>query len=166
VLAVESAAQSSGSPDTVGTTGVCRVHPGAINSIPSKVTLEIDIRDIRLDSRDRALEQVKAAVADGIQRRQVAATIEILTSDPPATMAPAIIDAAESACRQLKLASQQMVSRAYHDSLFMSRVCPTGMIFIPCRGGVSHRPDEFAEPDAICKGVEALALTLASLAEN
>ena len=57
-----------------------------------------------------------------------------------------------------------MISRAYHDSLFMSRIAPTGMIFIPCRGGVSHRPDEYAEPDAIARGVEVLADTLATLA--
>ena len=57
-----------------------------------------------------------------------------------------------------------MVSRAYHDSLFMAQVCPTGMIFIPCRGGVSHRSDEYASPDAIRSGVEVLALTLSALA--
>ena len=57
-----------------------------------------------------------------------------------------------------------MVSRAYHDSLFMARLCPTGMIFIPCRDGVSHRPDEYSPPEAIRRGVEVLALTLAELA--
>ena len=58
---------------------------------------------------------------------------------------------------------QKMVSRAYHDSLFMSRLAPTAMLFIPCRGGVSHRPDEYASPDAIAKGTEVLADTLAAL---
>jgi N-carbamoyl-L-amino-acid hydrolase len=57
-----------------------------------------------------------------------------------------------------------MVSRAYHDSLFMARICPTSMIFIPCRGGVSHRPDEYSSPEAIARGVAVLALTLAELA--
>jgi N-carbamoyl-L-amino-acid hydrolase len=164
ILAVESAAKSSGSPDTVGTTGICRVHPGAINSIPNKVNLDIDVRDIRLESRDKALAQIRAAVADVIQRRQVAATVEMLNSDPPATMAAPIIDAIVAACEQLNLVSQRMVSRAYHDSLFMSRLCPTGMIFIPCRDGISHRPDEFAAPESIRQGVEVLALTLATLA--
>jgi ureidoglycolate amidohydrolase len=56
-----------------------------------------------------------------------------------------------------------MVSRAYHDSLFMAQIAPTGMIFIPCRKGVSHRPDEFSSPEAIGNGVKALALTLAQL---
>jgi acetylornithine deacetylase/succinyl-diaminopimelate desuccinylase-like protein len=57
-----------------------------------------------------------------------------------------------------------MISRAYHDSLFMAQICPTAMIFIPCRAGVSHRPDEYASPEAIAAGVEVLAGTLARLA--
>jgi ureidoglycolate amidohydrolase len=56
-----------------------------------------------------------------------------------------------------------MVSRAYHDSLFMSRIAPTSMIFIPCHKGYSHRPDEFASTTDIANGVAVLALTLASL---
>jgi N-carbamoyl-L-amino-acid hydrolase len=57
-----------------------------------------------------------------------------------------------------------MVSRAYHDSLFMSRLAPTAMLFIPCRGGVSHRPDEYATPEAIAHGTRVLAEALAALA--
>jgi ureidoglycolate amidohydrolase len=56
-----------------------------------------------------------------------------------------------------------MVSRAYHDSLFMAEVTPTGMLFIPCHKGYSHRPDEFASAEDIKNGIEALALALASL---
>lgn len=56
-----------------------------------------------------------------------------------------------------------MVSRAYHDALFMARIAPTGMIFIPCKEGISHRPDEFASEDAIAKGIEVLALTIANI---
>ena len=59
-----------------------------------------------------------------------------------------------------------MISRAYHDSLFMARITPTGMIFIPCRGGVSHRPDEYSSPEAIARGVEVLALSLGRLAQG
>jgi len=54
----------------------------------------------------------------------------------------------------------KMISRAYHDSLFMARICPAIMIFIPCRGGVSHRPDEYSSPQQICDGVAVLAETL------
>lgn len=75
-----------------------------------------------------------------------------------------VIDAAEASAKQLGASHQTMVSRAYHDSLFMAQIAPTGMIFIPCRGGVSHRPDEYSSPEDIARGVQALALTLARLA--
>ena len=74
-----------------------------------------------------------------------------------------VIDAAMASAAQLGLKHRTMVSRAYHDSLFMSTLAPTSMIFIPCKGGVSHRPDEFASADDIERGVKTLALTLARL---
>jgi N-carbamoyl-L-amino-acid hydrolase len=165
VLAVESAALASGSPDTVATTGVCRVHPGAINSIPSRVVLEIDVRDIDLASRDRVVEQIRLALEQTARHRSLRAQVEVLNADPPAKADEAILNAIQSACRQLQLICKPMVSRAYHDTLFMARLCPTGMIFVPCKDGVSHRPDEYSSPDAIHRGVEVLALTLAQLAE-
>ncbi len=164
ILAVEAAARAGGSPDAVATTGVCRVHPGAINSVPSRVTLMIDIRDVKLDPRDRAVKAVRAAIEDVCARRGMAAAVTMLNADPPAAMAPAVVAAASNACGALGLSFKTMVSRAYHDSLFMAHAFPAGMVFIPCRGGVSHRPDEYSSPDAIRKGVEVLALTLAELA--
>ena len=59
-----------------------------------------------------------------------------------------------------------MVSRAYHDSLFMAQVAPIAMLFIPCRGGVSHRPDEYAAPEDIAQGTRVLAATLGKLASE
>jgi N-carbamoyl-L-amino-acid hydrolase len=165
VLAVESAAKATGSPDTVATTGVCRVHPGAINSVPSKVNLEIDIRDIRLEPRDQVVAAVCKAVDEVSRKRGVKGTIELLNADPPATMADSVVTAAEAACKELGLPYKRMVSRAYHDSLYMSRLCDTGMIFIQCRGGVSHRPDEYSSPEAIKNGVGVLARSLAQLSD-
>ena len=60
--------------------------------------------------------------------------------------------------------TQALISRAYHDSLFMALVCPTSMIFVPSAGGFSHRPDEFTSPGEIGAGVAVLAATLAKLA--
>jgi N-carbamoyl-L-amino-acid hydrolase len=166
ILEVEAAARTSSSPDAVATTGVCRVQPGAINSIPSRVTLEIDVRDIDLDARDQAVARIRRAVEQVAGKRGVGARVELLNADPPARAGDQVLAAIQAACRELGLPCQLMVSRAYHDSLFMARLCPTGMIFIPCRGGVSHRPDEYSSPEAIARGVEALALTLAGLAQD
>ena len=59
-----------------------------------------------------------------------------------------------------------MISRAYHDTLFMARVAPAGMIFIPCKGGISHRPDESVEPADIARGVLVLALDARAVVEQ
>jgi N-carbamoyl-L-amino-acid hydrolase len=164
VLGVESAARASGRLDTVATTGVCQVHPGAVNSIPAQVTLEIDVRDTDFGARDRVVDQVRAAIAETASHRELRVEVEVLNADPPAAAGPAVLDAIQVACRQLRLKCKPMVSRAYHDSLFMARLCPMGMIFIPCKDGVSHRPDEYSSPEAIERGVAVLALALAQLA--
>lgn len=162
-LAVESATRASGSDDTVGTVGVCEVFPGAVNSVPSRTTLAVDIRDIDLARRDAVLERVSAACRETASRRGVNVRVETFNADPPARCEPAIVEAIEDACDARGFTHQRMISRAYHDSLFMSRVAPTGMIFIPCRGGLSHRPDEYASPEAIARGASVLADVLARL---
>ena len=163
-LAVEAAARGSGAPDTVGTVGVCDVFPGAINSIPSRVRIEIDVRDIDLGRRDAVLQAIDVAGHDVARQRGVTVRSEPINADAPATCTPGIVAAVTAASDGRGVSSQRMISRAYHDSLFMARVAPTGMIFIPCRDGVSHRPDEYASPEAIAKGVAVLADTLAALA--
>jgi ureidoglycolate amidohydrolase len=162
-LAVESAARATGAIDTVATTGVCQVFPGAVNSVPSRTTLEIDVRDIDEPRRDSVLGRIRGACAEIGDRRGVAASIEPINADPPATCAPEIVELIAAAGETRGLSCQRMISRAYHDSLFMARVAPAAMIFIPCRGGVSHRPDEYSSPEQLTKGVRILADTLAAL---
>ena len=163
-LAVERAALESGSADAVATTGILRVYPGAVNSIPSKTVLEIDVRDTKLGVRDGMVDQIRRAAQEVCGRRGVGLGMEVLNADPPAACDEAIVEAVEAACRERGRSYRRMISRAYHDSLFMARIAPTGMIFIPCRDGVSHRPDEYASPEAIAAGVSALAGTIARLA--
>jgi ureidoglycolate amidohydrolase len=164
ILALESAATSTGAIDTVGTVGICEVFPGAVNSIPSCVLLETDIRDTDGERRDRVLNSLRAACADTAARRGVTVKTELVNADPPATCDPEIIAALETSAAEADRTVMKMVSRAYHDSLFIARIAPVAMIFIPCRGGVSHRPDEYASPDAIGGGIHVLARTLARLA--
>jgi N-carbamoyl-L-amino-acid hydrolase len=162
-LAVESAALSTGSVDTVATVGVCEVFPGAVNSIPSRVQLEVDVRDIDQTRRDSVLQKIAEACETTASRRNVHVQSEIVNSDLPAQCAPSVVDALVHACETYTLPFERMISRAYHDSLFMSRISPTAMLFVPSRGGVSHRPDEYSSPEAIATGVLVLAEALAHL---
>ena len=164
VLAIEAAALQTGSTDTVATTGMCNVFPGAVNSIPSRVQLGVDIRDVHLERRDSVLDAVRRAAERIGSERKLKIGTEVVNADPPATCDPNVIAALAASCEDEGLRYRQMVSRAYHDSLFMSRVCPVGMLFIPCRNGVSHRPDEFTSEEQIANGIRVLARALARLA--
>ena len=163
ILALEATAKATGAIDTVGTVGVCEVFPGAVNSIPSRVRLETDIRDIDAARRDGVIDKLKSACEEIATRRGVVIKTEMINADPPATCDAAILEALEQAAKDAGKSSKRMVSRAYHDSLFMARIAPVAMLFIPCRGGVSHRPDEYASPEWIGSGVHVLARTLATL---
>jgi ureidoglycolate amidohydrolase len=163
ILAVESAARGSGAIDTVATVGMCEVFPGAVNSIPARVRLSVDIRDTDLQRRDGAMRALDAACSAVSAKRKVSIQTEFVNADAPTDCAPAIIEALSQFCREHGINLLTMVSRAYHDSLFMARIAPVGMLFIPCRNGYSHRPDEYASTDDIVRGTLVLAETLASL---
>jgi N-carbamoyl-L-amino-acid hydrolase len=163
ILAIESAARTSGALDTVATVGICEVFPSAVNSIPSRVRLSVDIRDTDLRRRDSVLNSIETTSHSITAKRQISIHSESLNADAPADCAPAIIEALSQSCRKHDLAFLPMVSRAYHDSLFMARIAPVGMLFIPCRNGYSHRPDEHAAPEDIVRGTLVLAETLVAL---
>jgi N-carbamoyl-L-amino-acid hydrolase len=164
ILAIEHAAQTSGAIDTVATVGICDVFPGAVNSIPAKVRLSVDIRDTNLERRDRLMRALDEASRVTSAKRQTAIHLELLNADAPADCGPAIVATLTQTCEKHGFSFLPMTSRAYHDSLFISRIAPVAMLFIPCRNGYSHRPDEYASPEDIGRGTLVLAETLATLA--
>lgn len=163
-LAVEAAALETGHDDTVATVGVVDVEPGVENSIGRFVRASLDVRDTDQARHESVLSTVQAAADDVGIRRRVNVTFTIRSRDAPATCDPKIVSAIESATVDLGFTYRKLASRAYHDSLLMARKFPIGMIFIPCRDGVSHHPTEFSSVDQIDKGIRTLAASLASLA--
>ena len=83
--------------------------------------------------------------------------------DDPCHAGSFIMEAIEEACISSDYTYRRLVSRAYHDTLFMAKICPTSMIFIPSFKGYSHRPEEYSSPQEIEKGVLVLAKTLMKL---
>ncbi|MFZ0201339.1 MAG: M20 family metallo-hydrolase [Candidatus Sulfotelmatobacter sp.] len=163
ILAIENAARGSGAIDTVATVGICEVFPGAVNSIPSSVRLSADIRDTDLERRNQVIQILDATCQSISAKRQVSIHTDLLNADAPADSTPALIEALSESCRKNEVKFIPIVSRAYHDSLFMARIAPVAMLFIPCRNGYSHRPDEYASPEDIARGALVLAETLATL---
>jgi ureidoglycolate amidohydrolase len=128
--------------------------------------LEVDIRDIDLARRDGILSALVAACEEIGARRKVAVRHEVINADAPAQSSPAVVDALMQSAEALGFPYLRMVSRAYHDSLFMSRIAPVAMLFIPCRDGVSHRPDEYVSPEDIVRVALVLAHALLKLSSD
>jgi len=164
VLAVQDEAAKRAERRIVGTVGVMKVHPGAMNVVPGRVEMWVDIRGI--DAEDvaataRAVREAAARIAD---REGTRIRLETLSTDTPVPMDSDVIQTIEAACRRVGVAYRRMPSGAGHDAMNMAKLAPAGMIFIPCRRGVSHNPDEYAAPEDILTGIDVLTETLAALA--
>ena len=164
-LAANASAKASGQSgvDSVATVGTVAVHPGAINSVPSRVTLTLDIRDTDVSRREAIMAALHADIRALEARRNITITEHQINADVPATSDPHILATLETICNSESIPYKKMVARAYHDTNFIAPIAPVAMLFIPCRNGVSHRPDEYATPESIALGTRVLALALAKL---
>ncbi len=166
VRAVESIAQA-GAAGLVATVGDISVRPGAVNVIPGSATFSLDIRAADDAVRQRAFAQLRAAFDAIAAARRVTVAVETVhekgvTPASPrmrAAIAAGIADATGHAPRDL-------MSGAGHDGQAMARLTDIGMIFVRCRGGISHNPREYTSPVDIGVAIEALIRTIVRLAEK
>ena len=163
-LELERLALASRSATTVGTVGVMRISPSAVNVIPGRVQLDVDVRDSDLAAREWVIETFTAKLRELAQRRSLTLSIENLTRDEPAACSPIVVKAVRASCEELQVKAIAMISGAYHDAMVLGAQVPIGMIFVPSVGGLSHHPDEYTAPDDIDRGVQVLAGALARLA--
>lgn len=153
-----------GSGRSVTNFGRIELAPGVSNIVPARALLLQEMRELdpkilaRLDRECLALARTVA------RRRGLRVTVETLSRNEPARCAPTVMRAVQSACEALRLKYKAMPSGAGHDAQNLARVTDSGMLFIPSRGGRSHRPDEMSDWKAIERGANALLHTLLTLA--
>jgi len=145
------------------TVGSIRVAPGTSNTVASRAEFTIDFRH-----PDPAVLAARGdAIAGVVQAAMTACTVRVHERfhAAPVQFGRAVPDAVEAAAAALGLSALRMPSGAFHDAQFLAPLCPTGMVFIPCRRGVSHHPAEYAEPSACANGARVLAQALVALAQ-
>jgi ureidoglycolate amidohydrolase len=164
IVAIERLARASSSGTTVGTVGLVRALPGAINVVPGTASLDVDVRDSDPYAREAVVNEILTTAEEICAARGLTLAIEEIVVDTPVGCDPAVVEAAAAAAEALSLPYRRMTSGAYHDAMIMGRHVPVGMIFVPSRGGVSHHPDEYTSPLELDQGVAVLAGTLERLA--
>ena len=166
ILGIEEIAFMQEEPPVVGTVGVVEVVPGAMNVIPGAVKLGVDIRSISKVARDSVVTLIKEFIDVICEKRGLSYTIEPIAQDHPVAMHPAMIREIEGAVKAVDVEYMTMPSGAGHDAMHWADVVPTGMIFIPCREGISHNPAEYTEMDDIVTGAEVLDKVLRNLSSE
>jgi N-carbamoyl-L-amino-acid hydrolase len=152
VLAVRDIARRH--PPGVGTVG--SVGPNSRNVVPGSVQLQIDMRH----PSEAGLDQMQAALEQAIEASHSNIALRHIWSKQPVVFDPAIVDAVRANAVALGLSATEVVSGAGHDAAHIAGICPTAMIFVPSKDGLSHNEAEYSSPEACSRGADVLLQTV------
>jgi N-carbamoyl-L-amino-acid hydrolase len=154
---ISALAHQLGDDNTRITFGRWTVLPNSINTIASDVTFTVDFRHPDASVLHAFDTQLNACIEGH------AATHEALFAHPPVAFTPSVIQRVAEACNALSSTSMNITSGAFHDAMYLAKHCPTAMLFVPSRGGISHNPLEATDDDHLVLGTRALAYCLVQL---
>jgi beta-ureidopropionase / N-carbamoyl-L-amino-acid hydrolase len=153
-------------PLACATVGFVQVSPNSRNTIPGRVFFTVDFRhpeDAVLSAMDREL---RAACGEAASAARVEAEVEEFWYFPPTPFDPSLAGAVRDAARAQGYPHQDIVSGAGHDAVYLARVAPSAMVFVPCAGGISHNEIEDAKPDDLAAGCNVLLNALLETADG
>ncbi|MBW1721841.1 MAG: M20 family metallo-hydrolase [Deltaproteobacteria bacterium] len=159
ILALETAARKE-KEKAVATIGHLNVFPNSINITPERVEMDAEIRSYYSDSIRRITDTLNDTASQIQKRRSIRIDREVLYETGPTTFSPDVRKAIRDAAALLGLDTLDLISMAGHDAAHMNDVAQSGMIFIPCKGGLSHCPEEWTDIKDLVKGAQCLLQTL------
>lgn len=163
-LAIEQAAIDAGH-STVATVGNLTAKPGVMNVVPGYCELLVDIRGIHTEARESVFTTLQQKIEQVAQQRDLKIELQLISKDTPIVLPQEMIDAIYQATTELGYSAEIMPSGAGHDAMHMATFCPTGMIFVPSRDGISHNPLEFTDWKDIEAGIKVLQKVVLEQAE-
>ena len=142
--------------EAVANVGAIRFYPGGINVVPGRAEFDLEVRHLKDDVVRRIVEAFHERLHRICAEEGCRADADLRSYDPAAAMDPRVMEALERACRPLGRRLTRLASGAGHDASVMSRHVPTGMLFVPSIGGISHAPDENTSDEHLVLGARAL----------
>ena len=166
ILATEAAAKAASDTPIVATIGSVNVLPGVMNVIPGEVTLGLDVRSIYNDAKQAVSAAILAKAEKICQARDIPLTITKLSEEKPLMISQAMISAMETVANEEHFPYMTLPSGAGHDAMNWGDYTEVGMIFIPCRHGISHNPDEEINMDDLVLGTQYLEALLKKISHT
>lgn len=143
-------------PDGRGTVGFMQVKPNSRNVIPGEVRFSVDLRHAEDTSLDQMENEMRALCELHASSGSVTTTVERVANYPACKFDAGCVSAVRNAAQTLGLSHMDIVSGAGHDAIYMARITPTSMIFVPCEGGISHNEIENAKAEDLAAGCNVL----------
>jgi N-carbamoyl-L-amino-acid hydrolase len=143
-------------PNGRGTVGFMQVKPNSRNVIPGEVRFSVDLRHAEDEQLERMEQEMRAACERFAQAQNCSASVERVANYPACKFDPGCVEAVRTGAQQQGLSHMDIVSGAGHDAIYMARICPTSMIFVPCEGGISHNEIENAKAQDLAAGCNVL----------
>lgn len=155
-LELERAAKIEVPFGTVATVGECVVKPGAMNVVPGFAEMKVDIRGSSVDSRNRVAAELFRSIEHLKETRQLEIMVTQLSDEEPVKLNDEVVQSLKESSEQQGFSSRLLVSGAGHDAMNMAKLCPTGLIFVPSKDGLSHHRDEYTAIEQIGAGASLL----------
>jgi len=156
-LALEVNRIATAFPDNArGTVGHLQVRPNSRNVVPGEVRMSVDLRNAADSTLLSMKDELTSAASAIAEERRVLVELEEVVYFPPSRFAPELVERVRAAAQALELSHRDIVSGAAHDAVYLSRVAPTAMVFVPCEGGISHNEIENAKPGDLAAGCSVM----------
>ncbi|GAA5022027.1 Zn-dependent hydrolase [Massilia kyonggiensis] len=139
-----------------GTVGMVQVFPNSRNVIPGQVKFSIDLRNVTDDLLNTMHGEIEAFVERTRRETGLAIDLQRVSYYPPCPFHPDCVGAVRAATEKLGYSTMDVVSGAGHDAIYVARLAPAGMIFVPCKDGISHNEIEDAQPGHLEAGCNVL----------
>ena len=164
ILAVERAASAPDvAQESVGTVGFLRVSPNMVNVVPGRADLTVEARSAQSEALLWVREEIERSLREIAARRGLDAAIEWRHLEEPVPIPVEMQEIIAESATDLRMRAMRLPSRASHDAARLAPVAPVGMVFIPCKDGRSHCPEEWADADDVAAGAEVLGRALLRL---
>lgn len=156
ILAIEKIGESESGCRSVATVGICQNSPNVMNVVPGETVIGVDLRSGDEESLNRMEETLRREAKAICKNRRIGYLKENISRSSPVKLTKSVRHGLSAAAESLGLSHSYMPSGAGHDAMEFPGICDTGMVFVPCRGGVSHNRAEFTELSNILNGAAVM----------
>jgi N-carbamoyl-L-amino-acid hydrolase len=139
-----------------GTVGFLQVRPNSRNVVPGEVRMTVDLRNAKDGTLSAMVSEMKNRIQEIEKETRTTFAVQQVVYFPPSEFAPELVASVREGSKALGYPHQDIVSGAAHDAVYMARIAPTAMVFVPCEGGISHNETENARPEDLAAGCNVL----------